>query len=515
MFAGMTLRILALVPWLALAACGKSSAPAADVASPPTAPAAPDAGNAAPADAAAKPADDIATGMATEVGLAPVDAAPAAAAEEYLVWTPSPAGYTTVWLGADGTVLASRYEVVLYDGADIVAMQARYTEFREVACEFVDTELPPPGGKLPLGPKRFYPYLVARVLGTDLPERVLLKAYDGDGYGDTAKDGRPPTYWGEHWGRSFTFVGGEGARLLMTECDGGYGCGAHGETGCTFIPLSFGDKLPQVDLAAVDKELPDLRKAVETGWVDGEEVNSEGIDLDGIYFDHRNGELVIGYQYVASVSYAGTDGSWSSYTQARIKTAPPQKSLGFRPLPAAVSTFLKSMPVPAPTTGEPYTPRAFGWSAIPASPKRDALLAAFKDSATLAPPAPKDETAEANAGANDKLAEGRKATKEKRYPDAIKAFDEAIAASATLARAWSGRGYAKLLNGDGAGAKTDFEQALTLDATPKFQAAVYFNLGELAMRNKDVAAARAAFTKANELSPSDAAKKQLGRLKTP
>jgi len=502
--ARMTLRIIALIPWLALAACGKSPPPVADATPAPvpaeTRPTEPDAVSPSAADAA-KAADDIATGMSAEVGLA------AAADAQYLVWTRSDKGYTTSWLGADGAVLATRDEVVLFDGGDLWALQGRYSEFREVACEFVDTELPPPGGKVPLGPKRSYPYLVARALGSELPERTLLKAYAGDG--DGAKDGTPPTYVGEHWGRSFSFVGGENGRLFMTECDGGYSCGAHGESGCSFIPVSFGDNLPGLDLAATDKALPDLRKAVEAGWVDGDEVSSEGITLEGIYFDQRNGELAIGYQYVAGTSYAATDGTWSSYSQARTKRAPPHKSLGLNPLPTAVSSYLKAS---SPSAQPDNEPRAFGWSSLPASDKRAALLSAFKDPATVAPPAPKDETADA-AGGQAKLAEGRKATKDKRYPDAIKAFDEAIAMTATLARGWSGRGYAKLLAGDLAGAKADFDQALTLDAAPRFQGAVYFNLGELAVRSKDLPAAKAAFTKANELAPSDAAKRQLDRLK--
>jgi len=521
----MNARHLAtLIPWLVLAACGGKSAPDAAPATPPAnAPvptmAADIAG--APEPAVSPPAvvagADIATGMSAEVGVAA-----AVAGDQFIVWTRSAKGYTSAWIAADGqdnggsAVLATRDEVALFDGEDVWALQWHYAPFQELACEFVDNELP--GAKVVLGPKRYYPWLAARALGTELPERTLLAPYDGDSYGDKAKDGEPPTYWGEHWGRTIEAVGGEGARLFLTDCDGGYGCGAHGETGCAFMPVTFGAAVPALDFPALEKEVAGLRKSVEAGWVDNDEINSEGINLEGVYFHHRGEEFEIGYQFVASCSYAGTDGSWSSYSQARTKFAPPVAGLGLHALPGPVRAYLRSQPGPQPRPdGSSAEAEAvsFGWSAVPASAKREALLAAFKDPATLAPPRPEDEAAGASEGANAKLAEGRKATKEKRYLDAIKAFDEAIAGSATLARAWSGRGYAKLLSGDLAGAKVDFDQALTLDATPKFQGAVHFNLGELALRNKDVVAAKAAFTKANQLAPSDAAKKQLERLKSP
>ncbi len=522
----MTARHLAkFFPWLVLAACGKTpaapadvtTAPAPDVAlvQPEPKPATTDA-VAAPEPDVAKPANDIATGMSVEVGVVPA----AVEGDQFIIWSHGPNGYTSAWVAADvqdqqdnggAKVLATRAEAVLFDGSNAWALQWRYTPFNEVACEYMDNELP---GKKPLGPRRYYPWLAARALGADLPERKLLEAFTGEGEGETAKDGKPPIYVGEHWGRTIDLVGGEGARLFLTECDGGYSCGAHGETDCRFSDATFAAEPRPLDLPAVEDEVADLRKAVETGWVDGEDIQSDGVNLKGVYFDHREGELSIGYLFVADVYYAITDGSWSSYTQSRMKMGPPAKSLGLTTLPGPVRAYLKSLPAAAAAPDETQPqPRAFGWSAVPASAQREALFAAFKDVGTLAPPKPEDESADALAGASAKLAEGRKATKEKRYPDAIKAFDEAIAGAANMARAWSGRGYAKLLSGDLVAAKADFAQALTLDATPKFQAAVHFNLGELALRQKDLAGAKASFTKANELAPSDAAKRQLERLK--
>ena len=86
---------------------------------------------------------------------------------------------------------------------------------------------------------------------------------------------------------------------------------------------------------------------------------------------------------------------------------------------------------------------------------------------------------------------------------------------ATHARAWSGRGYAKLASGDLTGARTDFEKALELDQAPKFQSAVHFNLGELAEKEMKLDQAREHYKKALALAPSAAVKKRLEKLQAP
>ena len=53
----------------------------------------------------------------------------------------------------------------------------------------------------------------------------------------------------------------------------------------------------------------------------------------------------------------------------------------------------------------------------------------------------------------------------KKYPDAIAAFDEALAAIPSDARATSERGYARFLSGDDKGAEKDFNAAI--DEVPK------------------------------------------------
>ncbi|TNF30710.1 MAG: tetratricopeptide repeat protein [Deltaproteobacteria bacterium] len=105
--------------------------------------------------------------------------------------------------------------------------------------------------------------------------------------------------------------------------------------------------------------------------------------------------------------------------------------------------------------------------------------------------------------------EGRKLTKAKKYGDAITTFDKALDLDANEARAWSGRGYAKLLSDDLAGAQADFQRALDLNHDKPFQSAIWYNLGVLAEKKKDDMAAVLAFARAHELKPSAAVEKKL------
>ena len=109
------------------------------------------------------------------------------------------------------------------------------------------------------------------------------------------------------------------------------------------------------------------------------------------------------------------------------------------------------------------------------------------------------------------LATGRKATSEKRYPEALAAFDRVLAMDAGHARARGERGYARLRAGDLAGADADFTQAIAdAGSDVKVQAAAWFNKGLVAETRGDAAAARAAFQQAHALRPSKATAGKLG-----
>ncbi len=108
------------------------------------------------------------------------------------------------------------------------------------------------------------------------------------------------------------------------------------------------------------------------------------------------------------------------------------------------------------------------------------------------------------------IGQGRELTRKKKYTDAIEAFEQAIEIDARAARAWSGMGFALLKKRDLDKAQLAFDKALTLSASRTFQAAVYFNLGLLAKKRGDKAAARAAFEKSHEKRPTKATRKKLG-----
>ncbi|MFT5434018.1 MAG: tetratricopeptide (TPR) repeat protein, partial [Myxococcota bacterium] len=119
----------------------------------------------------------------------------------------------------------------------------------------------------------------------------------------------------------------------------------------------------------------------------------------------------------------------------------------------------------------------------------------------------------ANADAAPFVKKGRKLTKAKKYVKAIAAFDTAIRMDPKAARAWSGRGYAKLLAGQLDKAARDFNQALKLDTTDNYRAAIWFNFGQVAEKQNKWKQARRAYKKANALRPSKAAKKALDAVK--
>ncbi len=106
---------------------------------------------------------------------------------------------------------------------------------------------------------------------------------------------------------------------------------------------------------------------------------------------------------------------------------------------------------------------------------------------------------------------GRGATLKKSYAEAIKAFDEAVAAVPRDARARAERGYARFLAGDNEGASTDFDAAVDLvpKTDKKLAAQIYFNEGLAAEKAADVVGA-SYFRESYELNPTDAAKAKMG-----
>ena len=137
----------------------------------------------------------------------------------------------------------------------------------------------------------------------------------------------------------------------------------------------------------------------------------------------------------------------------------------------------------------------------------------WKAYASEAPVAAGAATAEASKEARAKLDEGRRLTRAGDYAAAIATFDAAIGLDPALARAWSERGYAKLLGGDLAGARADLEAALPLDEGAAFRAAIHYNLGQVAEKSGDAAAAKAAYTTSLGLRDNETVRKALAELR--
>lgn len=126
------------------------------------------------------------------------------------------------------------------------------------------------------------------------------------------------------------------------------------------------------------------------------------------------------------------------------------------------------------------------------------------------------KTGDKKAADKDKLAaywkamnDGRKATLAKKFDDAIAAFDAALVAVPDDARAYTERGYAKLLAKDYDAAVVDLDKAAARTTDKKLLAQVWFNYGLAAEGKGDAEKARAAFARSNELNPTNAAKKKL------
>lgn len=512
---------LALASLTFASACGKkgpdpvaadtaTAATQADAAEAPKADVrAADVGATPKGDVAEAPKSDVVAADTTEA--AKVDAAEAAKVDPnaaWLVWLNGPDGYATAWVtpGEGGfQVVAIRAEAAVVGDGTLWGVQWQYTPFQEMSCEDFDAESEGKKVKPKLGPKKYLPSVVARgLVGTHAGEQRPIFSKNGGYSGDIPTDGSKWVTIGEHWGRTIKLVGGSDDALWAIDCEGGYGCGAHGDNSCSFQAFGLSGKEPALDRTAAAASRPEDLKAIKNDLKDDPEVADAEPELEAVSLTANGGDVQVEYRYVWGVPYSGSDGSWASYSASRAHTGPPAKALALGEVPAPVKAFLadKAMDL--------YV----GWSTVPVE-GREALLTAFKDASTLGGPKPEDEVAADNGGADAKVAEGRKATKEKRYAEAIAAFDAAVALQAGHARAWSGRGYAKLLSGDAVGAKADFEHALTLDSDAKFQAAIYFNLGELAEQAKDKSGAISAYEKVIELAPSDAAKKRLKKLREP
>jgi tetratricopeptide (TPR) repeat protein len=107
------------------------------------------------------------------------------------------------------------------------------------------------------------------------------------------------------------------------------------------------------------------------------------------------------------------------------------------------------------------------------------------------------------------LAAGRQHTAKESFAEAIAAFDRALEAIPDHPRALAGRGYARLLAQELELAEEDLQRAFRRASELNLRSAVVFNLGLVAERRGDAAAARTAFLEAYALRPSAAVRAKL------
>lgn len=124
-----------------------------------------------------------------------------------------------------------------------------------------------------------------------------------------------------------------------------------------------------------------------------------------------------------------------------------------------------------------------------------------------APPAP---GAPLPAAPKALLAQGRKHTRAGHHAAAVEAYQAALRLQPASAGITAELGYTLYLGGWLAQARATLERALTLDADPKRQGIIWYNLGLVAEGAGDEPAAKAAFTKAHALKPSKATRAKLG-----
>lgn len=169
--------------------------------------------------------------------------------------------------------------------------------------------------------------------------------------------------------------------------------------------------------------------------------------------------------------------------------APPaaESSAGAVASASSAAPSAPASPPSAPSASAPASPPSAAPAARPLAEKEQQALAAY----TAA------------------LARGQRATRERRYPAAIQAFNEALAVHPTDARALAELGFAHLSDGNSHAAEANFTAALAGAGDPELRAQIWFNLGLLRDKADDPEAARVAYANAHVLRPSPATRGKL------
>ncbi|MBL4688181.1 MAG: tetratricopeptide repeat protein [Nannocystaceae bacterium] len=434
--------------------------------------------------------------------------------QEWLIWYAQGDGWVTRWIAdVDGSTktLAQRQALVHTNGTDLFQIVRRDAAAPLETCACMEPEFSEPGECQKTGSVQ-QPGLVAINVGTG-KERDLVKP-DGE------------LIFGEIYGISLEVVGGVDGGLIVRRTDAGYYCGAHQsiDGGDTYFELGTSDdpKWPTLKFPRAMKEeaarwfpskgVSSMLKLVQDceGAVSLDEfVTGQSMDWYALDIGLEAGKPKLTWGFAASVYYVCSP-DYISHGQAMTGLIPEASAVGLAgPLPAGLVRGMADL----------GSKRVVGWGELKLSSSgRDALLHKFSETAETKWPAPEavltaaQEKPSSSGDAKVKLAEGRTKSRAKDYTGAIVALDAAIAAEPKLARAWAARGYAKLLDGQFDAAQTDCERALELGEQPRFKASVHYNLGLIAQKRGDKAAAKKAFAASLALRPNKEVRKALDSL---
>jgi hypothetical protein len=447
---------------------------------------------------------------------APEVAAPTVPGDDWLVWWFRDGGWTTRWLRVEGekvTTVGERKALVVGDAGRAFQVERADREVRYLPC--ICFEADPNDAEL------------KELVDCSKPQKMPglgLRARPLDGSPAFAVHEAPKEIeFGDDISHGLEIVGGVQGRLFVVSSSDGYFCGAHGLTEssqATFdVALGKGAEppaerwwrgLPAEMRRGAAEEILTAVKECDVGDAEDttiESIMNEEMALSFVSMRLAKGVPTIAWTFEVFLPYVCSP-DYSAGGGAESGLIPEAAALGLGTLPPAVAAAI--VPI-----GEADR---LGFSKLAlVSPAREATVAAFLAAPETAwgPETVSDQDTPAANPAKDRLEEGRKLTIAKDYAKAIAAFDAALKLDPNAASGFSGRGYARLLAGDLAKAKADLDAALTRDARPEFQAAVYFNLGLLAEKKGDAAAAKAAYERSNSLRATKQAKAAIERLAAP
>ncbi len=423
--------------------------------------------------------------------------------EQWLVWFDAGQGWRTRWVtaatsGPTVTTTAERSAVVIAQGTRLWSIRRRDTTLPVRDCRCLDDESSP---ECAVRGSVVYPGLQAVPMG-DGPPRTLVGPTGAELLGEVDE-------------LSLALRGGVGTRLFTATGNSGYYCGAHGLVESTFpiVDPTATEPIvwPEVTLpsilqreAAVGGLLKRFQACEDDPSLTMDRFLSEFMTLSDVEMSLRRGMVRLRWHFTAPVPHA-CSADYGLHGETASGLLPQAESLGLSgPLSPGLQAALR----------EVGTAEVVGWSQL--SVQGEARAAALRWFEGLDespwPPAVHEQVqvlpnAEVEpegpaAEARQRLAQGRKLTRDGEYSEAIAALSQALEADPELARAWAARGYARLLSGDLERSVSDSKAALKREGSERFRAAVLFNLGQAEQRRGHRAAARRVYRESVALRPN-------------